>query len=242
MLNNYSISVFVLNSKQFELQWPEMIDVEILQSKISVREFLEKEYAEIIRDIREGYATLSIRLKANVALSNWQELMDEINSIVPSPLSSDVKTWTIPVCYGGTFGKDLRKVAEIKKLSEKEIIALHELGEYQLHFYGFLPGFMYLGGLNERLYIPRKESPDPFIPSGTVAIGGKQTGVYPLESPGGWYALGRTPIHLADFSINICRPVAGDKVRFKEIDEKEYRYISEAIQAGKYTWQHDPST
>ena len=101
---------------------------------------------------------------------------------------------TIPVCYGGDFGPDLPFVAQHAGLTEEEVIALHAGREYQIYMLGFLPGFPYLGGLDERLFTPRLGTPRTAIPAGAVGIGGEQTGIYPIASPGGWQLIGRTPL------------------------------------------------
>lgn len=132
----------------------------------------------------------------------------------------------IPVCYGGSCGEDLSEVARHAGLSEEEVIAIHSGRDYPLYFIGFLPGFPYLGGLDERLFTPRRAVPRTAVPKGSVAIGGEQTGVYPSVSPGGWQLIGRTPIELFDEKNGaLCR--AGDTVRFVPISVAEYRKLSE---------------
>lgn len=129
----------------------------------------------------------------------------------------------IPVCYGGEFGPDLAFVAAHNGLSVQEVIDLHASGEYLVHMIGFAPGFPYLGGMSERIAAPRKETPRLRIPLGSVGIAGRQTGVYPLETPGGWQLIGRTPKRL--FSPDAEPPSllqAGDIVRFYPITRAEY--------------------
>lgn len=119
----------------------------------------------------------------------------------------------IPVHYGGEYGPDLSFVAQHAGLTEAEVIRLHSSRDYRIYMIGFLPGFPYLGGLDERLYTPRLEVPRTRIPAGSVGIGGQQTGIYPLESPGGWQLIGRTELTLFD----PARPplyAAGDTIRF----------------------------
>ncbi len=121
----------------------------------------------------------------------------------------------IPVSYGGQCGPDLEFVAEHAQLTPNEVIALHSNAEYLVYMLGFTPGFCYLGGLDERLETPRRAEPRTRIPSGSVGIAGKQTGVYPIDSPGGWRIIGQTTMPLFDPHRN--PPVliqAGDIVRF----------------------------
>lgn len=131
----------------------------------------------------------------------------------------------IPVCYGGTFGPDLPFVAEHAGLTEKEVMELHAEREYHIYMLGFLPGFPYLGGLDERLFTPRLASPRTAIPAGSVGIGGEQTGVYPIASPGGWQLIGRTLLKLFDPSAGRLPYAAGDRIRFCPITQDEFDAI-----------------
>lgn len=124
----------------------------------------------------------------------------------------------IPVCYGGDHGEDLVPLALGRGLSADEFIAIHSAATYFVGMIGFLPGFPYLGGLDERLVTPRRATPRTEVPAGSVAIGGNQTGVYPFASPGGWHLIGRTPTRLFDLRRDppsLLR--VGDRVRFISI-------------------------
>lgn len=134
----------------------------------------------------------------------------------------------IPVCYGGEFGCDLEFVAQQAGLAPGEVIAIHAEGEYLVHMIGFAPGFPYLGGMSPRIAAPRRGSPRLKIPAGSVGIAGDQTGIYPLETPGGWQLIGRTPLAL--FRPHENPPTllqAGDLVRFVPITPTQFRELSE---------------
>ena len=111
-------------------------------------------------------------------------------------------------------------------LTEEEVIALHAGREYQIYMLGFLPGFPYLGGLDERLFTPRLGTPRTAIPAGAVGIGGEQTGIYPIASPGGWQLIGRTPLKLFDPASGTLPYAAGDRIRFTPITAAEFAALA----------------
>ncbi len=130
----------------------------------------------------------------------------------------------IPVCYGGALGPDLADVSARSGLDHARVVKLHTAGRYLVRAIGFMPGFPYLSGLDARLHTPRRATPRMQIPAGSVGIGGAQTGVYPLASPGGWNLIGRTPLTLFHPS-DAKRPTLlapDDQVRFKAITPEEF--------------------
>jgi KipI family sensor histidine kinase inhibitor len=136
----------------------------------------------------------------------------------------DPKLTKIPVLYGGTYGPDLEGVARHLQISPEEVVRLHCSKPYFIYMIGFMPGFPYMGELPDTLITPRLKTPRLSVPAGSVAIAQKQTGIYPMESPGGWQILGRTPIKLFDPEKD---PPAllqmGDLVQFYPISEKEFQ-------------------
>ncbi|MDR6748572.1 inhibitor of KinA [Bacillus pumilus] len=138
-------------------------------------------------------------------------------------------TIDIPVCYGGELGPDLEEVARINHLTPEEVVRIHTAGTYLVYMIGFAPGFPFLGGLSEKIAAPRRETPRMSIPKGSVGIAGKQTGVYPISTPGGWQLIGQTPLPLfrPDEKVpSLLR--AGDEVRFVQMSEKEFFSMKEA--------------
>ena len=129
----------------------------------------------------------------------------------------------IPTVYGGECGPDLECVARHSGLLPDEVVRLHSEPLYHAYMLGFIAGFPYLGDLSERLAIPRLSTPRLKVPAGSVGIGGRQTGVYPIESPGGWRIIGRTPLRLFDPSSEAPTAILpGDKVRFVRIEPHKY--------------------
>jgi len=154
----------------------------------------------------------SLALDAIERLQRWWEESEALE-----PESRFIE---IPVVYGGAGGPDLGEVARHAGLSEKQVVELHSSIDYVVWFLGFQPGFPYLGGLPERLATPRRAEPRLQVPAGSVGIGGAQTGIYPLVSPGGWQLIGHTPLPLFDSKRDepvLLRP--GDTVRF--VPQKE---------------------
>ncbi|MGD6957550.1 5-oxoprolinase subunit PxpB [Rossellomorea aquimaris] len=142
---------------------------------------------------------------------------------------SDSRIVDIPVCYGGEFGPDIEEVADHNHMSTEEVIAKHSIGDYLVYMIGFAPGFPYIGGMSPDIATPRRESPRLKIPAGSVGIAGEQTGVYPIETPGGWQLIGRTPLKLFkpnnDDSPSLLK--AGDRIRFTPISLEEYKTLEE---------------
>ncbi|MFZ5627291.1 MAG: 5-oxoprolinase subunit PxpB [Bacillota bacterium] len=141
----------------------------------------------------------------------------------------------LPVVYGGEYGPDLNFVSEHAKLTPEEVIKIHTGTDYLIYMLGFTPGFPYLGGMDERIATPRLQTPRTKIPAGSVGIAGSQTGVYPIESPGGWQIIGRTPVKFFDPARE--KPVllqAGNYVRFYQITSEEYQEIAQLVEKGLY--------
>jgi inhibitor of KinA len=141
----------------------------------------------------------------------------------------------LPVLYGGEAGPDIHEVAAFSGLSEDEVIKIHCSESYYVYMLGFTPGFCYLGGMDERIATPRKKTPRLAIPAGAVGIADKQTGIYPIESPGGWQLIGKTPLKLfnparkPEFLIR-----AGDFIKFIPLTNEEYQDILNKVEKGLY--------
>ncbi len=140
-------------------------------------------------------------------------------------LPEEEKALRIPVCYGAGFGPDLETLAAFSGLSAEEVVRLHTAKPYRVYMIGFLPGFPYLGAVDERIAMPRKESPRLHVDAGSVGIAGTQTGIYPSDSPGGWQIIGRTPLQM--FDVNREEPALlspGMTVEFYPITADEYAH------------------
>jgi inhibitor of KinA len=188
-----------------------------------------------VHDIVPAYATLALHYDPaamGAGASPYETLCDIIanwlqtQSTVAAAVGRQIE---IPVCYEGDFGPDLDELARAAGLSREEVTALHSAATYHVHMLGFVPGFAYLGGLDARIAMPRRDTPRAHVPAGSVAIAGQQTGVYPLDTPGGWRIIGRTPLHL--FQPDRSPPSllnAGDQVRFVQISAVDFEARSKA--------------
>jgi KipI family sensor histidine kinase inhibitor len=151
------------------------------------------------------------------------EMLRELDADFSTARAIEPRVVEIPVCYGGPFGPDIGVVAGHTGLTEQQVVATHAMVDYPIYMIGFTPGFCYLGGLDGRLQTPRRKTPRTNLPAGSVGIAERQTGVYPVESPGGWQIIGRTPLRLfAPARENPFLYEAGDRIRFVPITEAEF--------------------
>lgn len=154
-------------------------------------------------------------------------VMQRLSSLDPAAVPA-TSTHEIPVCYGADLGEDLEAVAQAHGLTAGEVIALHSAPWYRVQMLGFAPGFAYLAGLDARISTPRRSTPRTHVPAGSVGIGGELTAVYPLDLPGGWNLIGRSPLRFFDPSAE--RPsllTVGDRVRFVPITTQEFKRIDQ---------------
>ena len=197
---------------------------------------IEDEKPEGVSEVVPTYRSLMVHydpLKAdfNKMVKQLKELESKLENIeLPPPVVTE-----IPTLYGGEYGPDLEMVAQHTNLTEKEVVEIHSAPEYLIYMLGFTPGFPYLGGTDQRISTPRLQQPRTKIRGGSVGIAGTQTGIYSIDSPGGWRLIGWTPVKLYDLKAeNIFLLKAGNYVRFVPISEEEYEQIRENIENRSY--------
>lgn len=162
-------------------------------------------------------------------------LMSEDWELPSAEKAEKAKTVHIPVCYQEKFAPDLAFVAEYNKISADEVVRIHTSTPYLVYMLGFTPGFPYLGGMSPKIATPRLDKPRVQIPAGSVGIAGSQTGFYPIESPGGWRLIGRTPVKAFNpVTTNPFLFAAGDYLQFEPISVEEYNHIRKQVDIGKY--------
>jgi KipI family sensor histidine kinase inhibitor len=205
------------------------IDPEINYKVLALKYALEQEPPAGVLEIVPAYCSLLMIYHPLTTTSAVLEklllgLEERLTRIeIPAP-----ETVEVPVCYGDVFGPDLQRVATINGLSEERVIQLHSAPSYLIYMLGFTPGFPFLGGLPEKLHTPRLDSPRPLVPAGSVGIANNQTGIYPIDSPGGWQLIGRTPLHL--FDAHRSSPFllkAGNLLKFKPISAEAFGRLAE---------------
>lgn len=236
-MGNYQLTYKPFGESAILIEWPQIISKKILNDiRIFVAK-IESENSENILELNFIYCSLLIiyNSKNNCFNEIKNSLISLYDNEVIVPAKSEKILWHIPVCYDEKFGIDLIYLSSEKKISVEKIISLHSSVDYTVYGIGFLPGFLYLGGLSDKLYFPRRNSPRLNVPKGAVAIGGNQTGIYPQSSPGGWHIIGNTPISLFDVKKETpCVITPGDEIRFKKITKEEYEVIKIAQEQGSY--------
>ena len=215
------------------VEFGDTIDTAINEYVLSLFHYFRKHPLPGVHDVVPAYSTLSFHYHIYApGFSNtrgkscYETLYQKIKRVIDKhiPVKKQVgKNFQIPVCYDDEFALDMNEVSSIKKLSIKEIIRLHTSVFYRVYMNGFLPGFPYMGKLDSAIGVARKSSPRKKVPAGSVGLAGLQTGIYPLESPGGWQIIGRTPLKIFDKKREqpaLLQP--GDSVQFFSITKDEF--------------------
>lgn len=188
--------------------------------------------------VNPTYTSITVEYKPNVI--RYKEICEEFDKLsenldnmwLPAP-----SIITVPVLYGGEKGPDIETVMSMNNLTEDQVISVHTSVDYLVYMLGFTPGFAFLGGLDKRLHTPRLQTPRVHIKGGSVGIANSQTGIYSVDSPGGWQLIGHTPVKMYD--PNRSTPIihkSGDYIRFKSIEKTEYDDIKEKVDSGVFDY------
>ena len=222
------------------LEWPKRVALDILMDILSFEDYLRKnhlsgdswEFVPVYHSLtlinRPGTSEMERIIKA---LPAWYEAC-------PKDRPFKTQKWVLPVCYEEPFGLDLEETARKLHMTPESLVDLHTGRDYRVYGVGFLPGFLYLGGIPEALRIPRREQPRLKVPKGSVGLAGEQTGVYPQESPGGWHILGNCPVPLFDAAKEPpCLVSPGDQIRFRSVSKGEYELHKLEGEVGIYNYK-----
>ncbi len=221
------VRILTVGDCAVSVEFGQEISLDINHKVMALKLVLEREAILGIEEMIPTYCSLLIQydpleLRYGQLRDKLEALVGQLDTVEMPPK----QVVEIPVAYGGEFGPDLAEVASCHNMTEAEVIQLHSAPEYPIYMLGFVAGFPYLGGMDKSLATPRKASPRLKIAAGSVGIAGEQTGIYSVESPGGWQIIGRTPLKLYD--VNRQEPVllqAGQYIKFKPITEEEFRAI-----------------
>ena len=213
------------------------ISVDINKKIRKMMDNIKKENIDGIIELVPTYCSLLVNY--DVLKIDYKSLVEKLKTLLNDDNETgedeEVTLIEIPTLYNDECGPDLAYVAEYNKLSKEEVIKIHTGTDYLVYMLGFMPGFTYLGGMSEKIATPRLESPRLQIYPGTVGIAGKQTGMYPSMSPGGWRIIGRTPLKL--YNPDSETPVyisSGDYIRYISISEEEYNDILKKVENNEY--------
>jgi KipI family sensor histidine kinase inhibitor len=198
----------------------EEINEKVRRMALAIRSEAVPGIAEIVPTYR---SLLVLYDPMNLSVIDLKKKLESIEGGLQQSPFPEPRLTRIPVVYGGKHGPDLDSVAEYHRSMPDEIVRLHCSRTYLIYLIGFMPGFPYMGELPEELVTPRLKTPRLSVPAGSVAIAQKQTGIYPMDSPGGWQIIGRTPVKMFDPAKDppACLRM-GDRVQFYPINEKEF--------------------
>ena len=230
------IRILTAGDSALLIEFGKEINPETNRKITALVQLMREQHIEGIVDVIPAFCSLLINYDPRVL--SYEELKERMEYLLKMETKTEAtrkRIFEIPVCYGGEYGPDIENIAEHAGLSVEEVIKIHSSKDYLIYMLGFLPGFTYLGGLDERIHTPRLASPRLKIRAGSVGIGGSQTGIYPLDSPGGWQLMGMTPVRTYDPERQTPILVeAGDYIRFIPIDEEEFLRIQELVEKGEY--------
>lgn len=233
-MKKYPITIKPFGEHAVLIEWPTNVDdlilEDILQFHKTLQHRLDKSWEFV-----PAYNSLALISKSIIDFKKFSTQLFDDYQRLDDVKKSERFIWTIPVCYDANFGPDLAAVASNLKMSIDELIANHSSNEYTVFGIGFLPGFMYLGGLPKTLETARKKVPRLKVAKGSVGLAGRQTGIYPQDSPGGWNIIGNCPIPIFDVHADDpCYVNVGDRIKFEAITKAAYDLHKIEAEVGIY--------
>ncbi len=209
----------------------EGLDVRVNEAVLGIAAAVRRQAPAGVLSVISGYT--SVLIEYDPAIIGRDPLFEWLAGLEPEAAEEKGRVVTVPVSYGGEHGPDLEDVAARLGLAPDEVVAIHTHPVYRVYATGFAPGFPFAAPLDDRLQLARRDSPRERVPAGSVAIAGRQTGIYPLPTPGGWHILGRTPLPL--FSPEAAEPVLirpGDSLRFVAVSVSQYADLALGTDSG----------
>lgn len=224
------------------ITWEEEINEDLLYFILEIKKLISETNPKDKLEVINTYNSLLINYPSTIKnIYSEKKRLKELIYDNKNTAELEIHLFTLPVCYDKEFGVDLDEVCRQKNLEYTELVQLHSSPIYTIYFTGFLPGFLYLGGLDERLKIPRKKEPRLKVKKGAVGLAENQTGIYPQKSAGGWQIIGNCPVNI--FDVNRQPPSyfkPGDKLKFKKVSKTIYNRIQTEIEKGHYQIKSEP--
>ncbi|MCE5097523.1 5-oxoprolinase subunit PxpB [Staphylococcus devriesei] len=231
------MDIKLVNEQSILIYFKEEISEDNYKEVDATTQYILSKNISAIKDIVPSYRAIMINFDND--LIDYEELITRLDLNHIERLGLDSKTEKrvihIPVLYNYEVGPDLKEVASHNNLTVEDVIDIHSSNEYLVYLLGFMPGFPFLGGLDERLHTPRRSEPRVKIEAGSVGIANNQTGLYPSDSPGGWQIIGRTPLKVFNqYSEPMTLYEAGDYIKFYAIDESTFKEIETEIAKNRF--------
>lgn len=231
---NYKI--FPIGENALTIEFGNLISAELNDTVLSLSDYINKKRFPGFIETVPAYSSLTVfydLIQVRRNYPNFSNAYSAVENYVEFALKDleessqfESRKIEIPVCYDEEFAPDLDFIAEKANLTTKEVIEIHTSKTYRVYMLGFLPAFAYMGEVDDKIAAPRRQTPRTKIAKSSVGIAGKQTGIYPLESPGGWQIIGQTPIEMFQpLENNISFLQTGDSVSFYQISKKEYQSL-----------------
>ena len=227
----HPFTIFPLGDAALTIEFSNTIDRENNDKAIRLFHLLKEKKLSYIKALVPAYSSLTVHYDVTAlhteSRTAFETMAVMIERFTEEKNQNDIhvqeRLVRIPVCYEKNYAPDMEEVAAFKNLSPAEVARIHASSEYRVYMLGFVPGFAYMAEVDERIAMPRKDEPRLQVPAGSVGITGRQTGVYPFATPGGWQLIGRTPLQL--FNKEEDQPVllkAGDRIQFYSITADEF--------------------
>lgn len=217
---------FIYSSNSILITYNSDINSDLIQVLSSLKSKLEIDFEEYLIDTVQSINSLLVVFDSNKI--SVDDFYIKVKSIKTGKTKNKLKSkiWEVPVCYDPSYASDLEEFSKSKNLSKQDVIKIHKSKVYDIMSMGFLPGFMYLGNTDNRLYCERKPRPSLNIKKGSIGLALNQTCIYPQDSPGGWHIIGSSPINFFDLNYKSpCFAKPGDKIKFIEISKSRYESI-----------------
>lgn len=211
--------------KALLMEWPSALQLDNLHEILGFTDFIREHHlgVEDWEYVPVYHSLCLIRKSGKVDHPEMVRLLEQWYASYPKGIPYPSRDWELPVCYDPEFGPDLESTADRLGMRPEELVKQHTAQPYPVYGIGFLPGFVYLGGIPEAIRLPRRPTPRLKVPGGSVGLADQQTGIYPQESPGGWNILGNCPIPLFDAERDPpCFIKMGDTVRFRAVSRAEH--------------------